>query len=40
MIAFFVQHASSFLVIGLASLGALLLRAAALAYAKREDENP
>lgn len=37
MIAFFIRNASSFLVMGIAAGAALLLRAAALCYAKKED---
>ncbi len=38
MITFFVQNASSFLAMGVAALIALLLRAAALRYAQRDEE--
>lgn len=36
MILFFLQHASAFLTMGLAAIGALLLRAAAQAYANKD----
>ncbi|MBP3300580.1 MAG: hypothetical protein J6M34_03660 [Clostridia bacterium] len=40
MLSFFIQHAPSFLIMGLVALGAIFLRGLAEHYAKDGAENP